>query len=221
MAAISSSASSFSMRWRGMLDALRLALAPGGDGAQHAQQAAVVGARAQALPHLLGVGAVGGGIGEHAPFPRATHSSLPSLLQPRPQLFVDLPQMGDVGGGVGDLRRRQRPRRPVAEPVRLVDMPAGQRRRPARRSRPGRRSPATMAATWVSNSGLGTSPKRRTKISMSCAAAWKTFVHRRGRPAARRAGRDRCPGPGRRPPRPRGRRRAARRRARASRCVRA
>ena len=32
-----------------------------------------------------------------------------------------------------------------------------------------------MAAIWVSNSGCGTSPKRSTKISMSCRAAWNTF----------------------------------------------
>ena len=33
-----------------------------------------------------------------------------------------------------------------------------------------------MAAIWVSNSGRGTSPKRSTKISMSCRAAWNTFI---------------------------------------------
>ncbi len=33
-----------------------------------------------------------------------------------------------------------------------------------------------MAATWVSNSGFGTSPNFSTKISMSCRAAWNTFM---------------------------------------------
>ena len=32
-----------------------------------------------------------------------------------------------------------------------------------------------MAAIWVSNSGVGTAPKRSTKISMSWRAAWNTF----------------------------------------------
>ncbi len=32
-----------------------------------------------------------------------------------------------------------------------------------------------MAATWVSNSGVGTAPNSCRKISMSCRAAWNTF----------------------------------------------
>jgi len=107
------------------VDPLRLPLPPAGGGPEQAQQAAVVGAGAQPLPHGVRVGAIGRGLRQDRhlrlhPRDPALFSEL--VLQP----LIDSAKVGDVCGGVGDLGRAQGTGGPIAEAVRLVDLPTGQ-----------------------------------------------------------------------------------------------
>ena len=100
VAAISSSVSSFSMRWRGMLTRCASRSRHAAMARSRPSMAAVGGARAQPLPQRLRVGAVGRRVGEHRHL--LGHPLQPAVArQPLAQLLIDAAQMRHVGGGVG------------------------------------------------------------------------------------------------------------------------
>ena len=107
---------------------LRLALAPRGASAAPCPRKRRLLLRGRSRSHIVsGSARYSAGIGKFRHL--LGHPFQPAVLfQSRAQPGVDRAEIGDIGGGVGDLRGRQRPRRPVAEPVRLVDRAAGQRR---------------------------------------------------------------------------------------------
>ena len=89
----------------GDVDPLRLTLAPGSGGAQLAQQAAVAGARPQALPHRLRVRPVGERVGQDRHFFRDPRR--PALLREFfKQPFVHDAQPRHVGRRIHHLRGR-------------------------------------------------------------------------------------------------------------------
>ena len=111
--------SSFSLRrpGRGQLDqrvvledaaarhvaALGIGLAEPRQLAHHGEELARLGARLDPLPGLVGLGPVGGGIGQDRHL--LGHPALaPGLLQPRRQRLVDRPQVRHVGQRVAQLR---------------------------------------------------------------------------------------------------------------------
>ena len=104
---------------------LRLALAPGRDGRENAQESLVGGTRLEPLPGIDRVELVEIGILQRRDLPPAPRTP-PGAPEIALQLLVHLAKMGHIGQGVVELALVERAAAPIGEAHRFVELGVGE-----------------------------------------------------------------------------------------------